>query len=408
MDARQAFHIDEIQGIVSRYASKPFEIGIGYGTRAGQEYPVILVQSGVVAPVAVKSDLFDSTGKRLLQIGDVYFRSLHANGTASSTKARPEDWSTIIEICSDNREANIGLFIRRQLSGLHPNALRDIGTAFLGLVGNAPLSSEDSMRALLQHGDRFFDEAMDVRGFDHPGERTLLGDGMFDTAVLLRGDVPEHKADRPFRDLLYSSYPNYVYDMPILIDSRHHADQRNHPRMSKRGWQSLIVMANPKSSINLIQFVRLDPSGKFYMKKMLDDDMFAAANNFQPLSAFDPSRQIVNVSDAISAGLAFGRAMGCDPQATIVAFGFRWTKLRNRRIWSWSSPVGKMLGPLQHYAQDDVIESFIDVPLDTAISAISPFVLKATEELLLEFDFDEHIFGPSYIDNLVRSLIGKR
>jgi hypothetical protein len=41
------------------------------------------------------------------RIGAVYFRSLASNGTPSATEARPSDWADIIEICFDNREADV-------------------------------------------------------------------------------------------------------------------------------------------------------------------------------------------------------------------------------------------------------------------------------------------------------------
>ena len=101
-DVRRVFHGDVIQAIVSKYASKPFEVGVGYGTRDGREYPVIVVPPGVQAPVAVKKSISDPNNKFLVAVGDVYFRSLYANGVVSSAKALPEDWPEIIQICSSN------------------------------------------------------------------------------------------------------------------------------------------------------------------------------------------------------------------------------------------------------------------------------------------------------------------
>jgi hypothetical protein len=81
-DVRSTFHIDKIQGIISRYASETFEIGIGFEQRDGLEHAVIIVPQGVTAPVAVKSDL-----NKPLTVGDVYFRTLRANGTPSTARA---------------------------------------------------------------------------------------------------------------------------------------------------------------------------------------------------------------------------------------------------------------------------------------------------------------------------------
>ena len=114
-NSKRLFHVDIIQGIISKYASDPFEIEIAWGERDGRQYPVIVVPSGVKIPVATKREL--SIGSRAtIKLGAIYFRSLASNGTPSTTEARPSDWTDIIEICFDNREADVGRFVRRHLA----------------------------------------------------------------------------------------------------------------------------------------------------------------------------------------------------------------------------------------------------------------------------------------------------
>jgi hypothetical protein len=125
-DVRQAFHPDVIQGLISKYASDLFEVAVGYGERQGQLYPVIVIPSGVRTVVAAKADLRIPNSRTLIKHGDVYFRSLHANNTVSTSAARPEDWREIIEICLNNREADFGGFFRRQLAGTTPEAIREL------------------------------------------------------------------------------------------------------------------------------------------------------------------------------------------------------------------------------------------------------------------------------------------
>jgi hypothetical protein len=114
-DVRTAFHIDKIQGIVSRYTSELFKVAVGFGKRDGLEHPVIVVPDGVRVPVTAKADLTDAKGKTLVRLGDVYFRTLGSNGTVSTAPARPSAWRDIVEICFENREADIGRFLRRHL-----------------------------------------------------------------------------------------------------------------------------------------------------------------------------------------------------------------------------------------------------------------------------------------------------
>jgi hypothetical protein len=42
-DVRAAFHMDIVQGIVSKYAQELFEVGIGFGVRDELEHAVIVV-----------------------------------------------------------------------------------------------------------------------------------------------------------------------------------------------------------------------------------------------------------------------------------------------------------------------------------------------------------------------------
>ncbi len=79
-------------------------MGVAYGGREGREYPVIVVPEGVRSPVAAKKALEDG-GRTLIRLGDVYFRTLAANGTPSTAPARPQDWPDIVEICFNNRES---------------------------------------------------------------------------------------------------------------------------------------------------------------------------------------------------------------------------------------------------------------------------------------------------------------
>ena len=111
------YHIDKIQWLVSRYASDPFEIKVECPDRDGQQHPIIVVPEGVQVPSIVKRSLVAEGGKKLLEEGDIYFRTLLANGTPSSARLLPADWPDLLDICFDNREADIGRFLASPPSG---------------------------------------------------------------------------------------------------------------------------------------------------------------------------------------------------------------------------------------------------------------------------------------------------
>ncbi len=135
-ELEKRFHIDNIQGFVAKYSSEPFEIKVHFPILKDQKFPVIEIPSGVKTPVAVKRDLGkvndtgvippcvkkylkDNKNKFWLREHNVYVRSLRANNTPSTTKANWKDWNDLIETCFDNREADIGRFLRRHLSGYY-------------------------------------------------------------------------------------------------------------------------------------------------------------------------------------------------------------------------------------------------------------------------------------------------
>ena len=108
-DVKKAFHPDKIHSLVARFSSEPFEIVVEFVERDGVSFPVIVVPPGVRTPVAAKSDLLVE-GKKLVAVGDVYVRALNANRRPSSAKANWNDWPSLVDVCFNNREADIGRF----------------------------------------------------------------------------------------------------------------------------------------------------------------------------------------------------------------------------------------------------------------------------------------------------------
>src|ERR1700694_1749630 len=86
----EIFHLDHLQALVAKFANEPFEIEVDCLPSGGALHPVIVVPEGVRVPVVVKADLLttNGAGRKLLSEGDLYFRTLLANGTPSSAKIK--------------------------------------------------------------------------------------------------------------------------------------------------------------------------------------------------------------------------------------------------------------------------------------------------------------------------------
>jgi len=192
---REKFHIDKIQGLISKYASEPFEVLLEFPEREGQEYPVIIVPSDVKTPVASKSEL-DFNGRKLIKTDMIYVRSLSANNTPSTTQATWKDWSKIVEVCFDNREADIGRFLRRHLGGLKPETIEEFATAILKKTEPEP-TVEDILRRYFQESEKRFESIIVERKLKLPEH------GTWEVALIFIGTVPPHSANTEFLNLLW-------------------------------------------------------------------------------------------------------------------------------------------------------------------------------------------------------------
>jgi hypothetical protein len=250
LDVRLAFHSDTLQALVSRFASQPFEITVEFAERDGQLHPVIFVPAGVRTPVATKSELKDGT-KTLVACDTVYVRTLDSNRTPSSARASWKDWEPLMEVCFDNREANIGQFIRRHLTGLTPDGWRGLAET-IGLA-TAPAQPNEVV-SLLDAGERRFSQLIEEK------QITLPKTGFWSAACVIEGAVPPHRADRDFLQLLAVHNPRYT-GWPMWLDSSSFTEKQMRPFVFDSTWQALLV--DSKGFRPHIDFQWVDPRGRF-------------------------------------------------------------------------------------------------------------------------------------------------
>lgn len=394
LDLASAFHLDRIQSIVSKYASEKFEITIGFGVRDGKQYPVITIPGGVRTPVAAKADL-DDAGRKLVRHGEVYFRTLASNHTPSTTAARVEDWQEIVEICFDNREADFGRFLRRQLGGAGIRGLIEALQAIDTIPASSP-SASDRAKLLLENGEGFRSAAI--------SKRTLIADEMDmlklgSWSVALCFDPPRQSdiADREFLSTLSSSNPQYT-GWPVWLDSSGFRESADRPYVLNGGWEALIVSPGWGAHVD---FMRMAPNGEFYLHRIMQDDL--AADKVPPGTVLDPSLMLYRVAEVIAVGLAFGKALEFPAQETRLAFAFRWDGLSGRKLVRWADTYRDTV------AYDPTLEvrinTTVEVPLDTAQQAIAPYVDGATRKLFAAFG--GHHVPMSHIEERVAKLVSR-
>jgi hypothetical protein len=394
-DVRATFRLDKIQGLVSRHSSELFEVGVAFGTRDGREYPVIKIEEGVRHPVAAKADLMDSAGsKKLVRYGEVYFRTLSANGTSSTAPARPEDWREIAEICFENREADFGRLLRRYV-GSHGTAAVTELFQQTGALTARPLRQRAI--ELLNEGEKRFRQALSGRKLS-PVEKAIAEGASFSAALVVDPPRADALPDRAFMTTIGSSNPQYT-GWPAWLDSSQFSEPAFRPKVVDRGWEALIVSLGGWSKH--LDFLRFDPKGEFYHWRNLQDDV---QEKMKPKTALDPIVVITRVAEHIGAGLAIVKALGWDPENTRLGFAFHWTKLRGRQLVPWANP-GVLISSYE-VAHDDEVTTFVELPLDTSPTAIAPAVEQTVREVFILFGGYE--LPSNAIEQWVRKLIGRQ
>lgn len=394
----EVYHHDEVQAKVSRYAHETFEIMVRYGRRDGNSYPVISVPEGVRTPVAVKSDLAGSTpGTMLLRRGDIYFRTLQSNGTPSSAKVMPADLADLMEICFDNREADIGRFFRRQLGVGGVDALR-------AMLGAPPARTEAEQlkaraQALIVRGDTAFDAALAAA--PPPEGKVHRIDGLTMRVGMVA--APPHQDALPtneFMSRVQAANPQYT-GWPAWLDARGFSQAKDRARVEGDAWVTLI-QGGDMGSRERLEYMLYDPKGEFFVRRLMQDD---TADQVTPGTVLDPVLMLYRVTEFIAAGIAVLRGAGWSEQDR-AGFAFSWSGLSGRRIASWANPM-RFFGVGEGYESlTPGAVSYVEVSLDTPHLALAPAVEKAVAPLFAAFNGYQ---PPSaLVEDAVRALIERK
>lgn len=312
-DVRAIWKEDEVQALVSRYASSPFPLALRFPQRNGVELPVIAVPSGVQTPVALKRPL----GRH--SEGAIFFRTLRSGGVVSTSTARATDWPDIVQICFDNRDADVASFIRRHLS--------DVDLAQLARILEKPSKPDPTLHeltlAVRARGEQRFELARPKA----PQIRVNPDLGAFEVAMQISPPLTDWVADQAFRSTLAASDPAFGgmalwYEAPAF-------GAAGLPKQQAGGWEILIVH---ESFWDVFDFMRVEPTGSFYQHRLIETDAMAHQRGAKLGVALEPGVTLQSVAECIAAGLAFARGLGSDPDTTRLGFSFRWSGLTERRL----------------------------------------------------------------------------
>lgn len=317
LDVEDLFHVDKIQQLVSKYSSRLFEVNVEIVEVEGTHHPVIMVPSGVTIPVACKGDL-----GTYLKCNQVYVRTLYSNGKVSSSEATHKDWEKLISTCFDNREADIGSFVRRHLTSI------DLGNLI------ASISESDNLRELIQPNQisfldtcrEKFDQALKSRSAEIPEI------GYFEIASIpsVKREGLLTKSDIQRIDAKKTRYSGWS---PWIADVNGSAEEYRAYALNE-AWECLLSVPI-FSDRNHLDFWRIEACGKLYALCGIQDDL---TNKIEPLKYIDPYLQCLRIAEYLIALLEINELLGLGPNGESFEVMVRWTSLRGRTLHIWSNP----------------------------------------------------------------------
>ena len=393
---REQFHVDIIQGIASRYASETFEVAVHFVERQNVHFPIIEVEPGFKTPAAARRRSTDANGKVLVEKNRVYVRSLEANGTVSTTEAQWKDWPRLVERCFENREADIARFVRRHFSNLRPEDVRALVEEMLSASGGPEDPTEQS-RSLLNKGRERFRLEEEKREVELPPH------GALEVSAIVDPPVAGHGVDRTFRQLIGSTNPHYT-GWPVWVDSIDFADEEARPYVFEGSWEAFIWDPGRFWPTRHLDFWRIEPEGRFYLYRALQDDLLDPARDIEPMKLLDFGIAILRAAEAIAVAMEFAKAMGADPEGSEVVFAFRWSGLRDRQLASWAEPQRYLSGT--RVCRQDEVGCVVRIPLEVPTASIAPYVEAAIRPLLAAFD--GFVIGSRVVEDFVERLVNRR
>ena len=388
---RTAFSQDAIQALVSRFASDPFEILVQYVEFSDAEFPVICVPPGIRTPVATKSELkADDPQRPSIPMNAVYVRTLSSNNTVSTAQAQWRDWARLVEICFDNREADLGRFVRRHLSA--PN-LPQLAAALVGASSAAIPDATTQSKLWLDEGHAAFDRAVSRGGQNLPAY------GYFEIAAVVHGDFVDGLAPNQSMLNLLTAANRHLNGWPLFVVLHGADDPTRRPQMVADGWETSIIRPTGDPwGFNGIDFWRVQPDGKLYAIRGFFED-FEPKFAGRRLLAIVPA--IRHVADGLAEIVAIARRLVKSPSEATVTVSLRWSNLSGRslsnafshRYWSYTG------GP----SVDDEATSSTTFPADLPDSAIAEQVDGLLAPLFRKFQGFE--LGRNVIDAEVNEVL---
>jgi len=414
--------IDFVQQQVGTYSSHQFECIVRQVALSdGRRFVCVAVPGGTKVPAVCKSDL-RINGSAALTTGDVYFRSLDANNTPSTSKIIWKSWPDLIAICLENHESEIAGFIRRNfgedaiekfcetvcsgppdkgqlvVQSPSPTAPPSPVTPPAALVPSAPLAPTPSITAVLTQ------QMADLTARYEAGlrERNTQPEqfGWLRTLVAVDPPIQGEALNERFIEKVFAANPQLT-GWPAWLDSRNFRETSSRPVVRDGGWEAYLSHVTDEAVFT--DYQRWEATGRIFLARALQDDIPESERSPEPRTLLDFSLMILRIAERLEVARRIYLGLGALP-ASKASFIFQINKLGGRMLTSWSNP-GRYISP-GRVAVQDVATAFCELSLDAGQQLIVDKTHYVANEIF-------HLFGGFEISrkvtaDLVENLLQRR
>jgi hypothetical protein len=327
-NVKASYQQEAIQFIVSKYASRKFEVEVRFVEHEGVLYLVIVVPRLGELPVVCRSAIGQGT-KPHLRDGTIYVRTLNDSGVPSSAPASWKEIEALFDECFRNREANYADFFSRILRSADPTEVRALLAKAKEVSAHALEGFEGltSLReyALSRFGKIVAKEKSDV-------ERM----GFMDTALVIEGILERQwHNDEQFLSALTVAHPGLTNTLVWKVSRSGNPSLQPYTFEGKYEQVVYIRPSKAFAGFGFADFAICDPAGRFFLRKGFLDDLRKDELQSRGLT-FDPVIQLARLAEAFVVGSEYAKALGYKA-GTQLRFGIWWTGLTGRNLSSWSN-----------------------------------------------------------------------
>lgn len=431
---------DAIHGLIARYASDSFGVEVRpHPDTASATVIVIAVPGGIQSPVIVASGLAGTA----LTPGTIFFRTLDANGTPSSSKIPWQSWNDLLQICFENRETQIAGFIRRNFGaeaikqfcefackvppeGAPPTAPETAPVpappaAPAPQTPPAPVPAAPAEpapphpAAPITLPPSMIREGAQASIMNYLVEQVAVSDavmlerngqprpfGVHATAAMPSMLLTSHSPSRKFLEMALNANPNLT-GWPAWLDSRSFREEDERPYVLNEGWEAILSGGSWSGVEGKTERWRIEASGRQFLYTGYQDDIEDHPKKPKPNTQLDFGLVILRVAERLEVARRMIASLQ-PPSDTEVHFAFQFDRLRGRKLTSWANP-GRYLSPGQS-AQQDIVRAQAIIPLDANQQVLVDTTLEIANKVFRIFDGFE--ISQKVVEDMVLRLLQRR